>query len=1393
MIDSSVSDIPSLIADVEPNSEVLLLDGERDGITQITGFLKKFARISSLHIVSHGTSGNLLLGNTRLSFDTLDRYFEPLKSWANSLQDADLFLYGCEVAAGGMGQLFIQQLHQLTGANIAASTGIVGNTANGANWQLDARAGEVKTSIAFSQQIQNQYSGHFELDIEISLSDNTDVLIETEGTSYTLFFDISGPPPSDTGVAVILRSNIPGALGEFSILAGGVTGFFSAPVVVSATDILLRFDAEVGGELPPEGPFGATITLPTLNDFIPEGPEEIIWEILPVPDDLLIPDPDNPGELIPVPGTEGVTVNPAANTASVTIFDDPSQVPTNTDPIATGDSFSVNEDETLTVDAASGVLGNDSDIDGDTLSAALVSDVSNGTLTLNADGSFEYTPDADFNGSDSFTYAVSDGNGGTDTATVTLTVDPINDDPVAAGDSFSVDEDATLTVDAAADVLANDSDIDGDSLSAALVSDVSNGTLTLNADGSFEYTPDADFNGSDSFTYAVSDGNGGTDTATVTLTVDPVNDDPVAAGDSFSVDEDATLTVDAAAGVLANDSDIDGDSLSAALVSDVSNGTLTLNADGSFEYTPDADFNGSDSFTYAVSDGNGGTDTATVTLTVDPVNDDPVADDDGFGVAAGETLAVDAALGVLNGDVDVDGDTLSASLVSDVSNGSLTLNADGSFEYIPDAGFSGTDSFTYVANDGTTDSNIATATIAVAPPEVPVVSFEVVPDAVSEEGSLEERTITFQYTVDGFVPEDGLSVLVSLDNLGDFTSQGLEVGPSNFINLEFGDGFFPELNAFELILTDQLGSFDVVLEDDLIQEEDVTVDFFELLSDTDGLLGTPYAVNPDSNIGTISITDGVDFLDGPVVSFTADTTDLFETQEVTLTFDVEGDIPEGGLTVVIGSTTGEAALEFDPAILGVTPPGFAGPPVVTASNVLLTLLDPDASITLELAEDGIPEGTETVNLFLEDGELYEVDPANGSIDLSVSDVPLVSFEVVPDAVSEEGSLEERTITFQYTVDGFVPEDGLSVLVSLDNLGDFTSQGLEVGPSNFINLEFGDGFFPELNAFELILTDQIGSFDVVLEDDLIQEEDVTVDFFELLSDTDGLLDNPYNIDPDSNIGTISITDGVDFPDGPVVGFTVDRADVVEGEEITVSFNVEGEIPIGGLTVVVGSDTPAAALEFDPSILLDPGSVDGIIFPPSVTADSVLLTLTEATASISLIVADDGLVEGIEDITFSLLDGELYELDPDASEFTLSIADADVVGGTDGRDILSGTTDNDNIIGGDNRDILSGNGGNDRFTFTSFADRIDLITDFTTFDNAAEADLIDLGGLLDSIGFDGEDPFADGFVRVVDGLGSRDSIQVDLDGAEGPDVFRTYLQVVNDNANFDNLNNAANFVF
>ncbi|BAV04820.1 thrombospondin type 3 repeat family [Filimonas lacunae] len=366
----------------------------------------------------------------------------------------------------------------------------------------------------------------------------------------------------------------------------------------------------------------------------------------------------------------------------------------NDKPVAQSDAYTVNEDQVLTV-AARGVLLNDTDVDGDVLSASVVTAPAHGTLVLNTDGSFTYTPAANFNGTDQFRYRACDGGSPQlcDTATVSVTVNPVNDAPVAANDNYTTPEDQALSI-AAPGVLSNDTDVDGDALTAAIVTNAAKGTVTLQSNGSFLYTPNANYNGLDSFTYSVCDASNACATGKVYLIVSAVNDAPVVSNASYSATEDQVLTI-AAPGLVSNGSDVDGDALTAALVTQAQHGTVVVNADGSFTYTPNANYNGSDVFTYQLCDPSGACTQATASVTVSPVNDAPVAVADNYTATEDVTLNVSAANGVLSNDTDVDGDRLTASLLIQAAHGSVTMNADGSFSYTPAADYNGVDSFTY--------------------------------------------------------------------------------------------------------------------------------------------------------------------------------------------------------------------------------------------------------------------------------------------------------------------------------------------------------------------------------------------------------------------------------------------------------------------------------------------------------------------------------------------------------------------------------------------------------------------------------------------------------------------------------------------------------------------------
>lgn len=408
-------------------------------------------------------------------------------------------------------------------------------------------------------------------------------------------------------------------------------------------------------------------------------------------------------------------------------------VPIQDAPVAVPDFYSAIEDTPLNVAAADGVLKNDSDPDHDPITAVLASPPSHGSIDLHTDGSFQYNPNHDYAGTDTFTYYANDGNANSAETLVTITVSDVNDDPIAVDDEVTTDEDVAVNI----PILANDIDVD-DPLVLSMVTIVdlpTEGTLVVNTtSGKVIYTPDLNFFGHDSFTYKIKDVCGCfSNVATVSITVNPVNDAPVAVPDFATTPEDVPVLID----VLSNDTDVDSPLSGATLtlVSGPSHGTAVLQspAEG-FLYTPDPDYFGGDSFTYTVTDPGGAVSApGLVTITVTPVNDPPVAVDDAATTL--EDTAVD--IPVLDNDYDVDDPIVISSLAitANTTHGTIIVNTStGVVTYTPATGFEGDDNFKYTITDphGLV-SNEATVSITITHVNHPPVAVD---DALVHETSL---------------------------------------------------------------------------------------------------------------------------------------------------------------------------------------------------------------------------------------------------------------------------------------------------------------------------------------------------------------------------------------------------------------------------------------------------------------------------------------------------------------------------------------------------------------------------------------------------------------------------------------------------------------------------------
>lgn len=437
----------------------------------------------------------------------------------------------------------------------------------------------------------------------------------------------------------------------------------------------------------------------------------------------------------------------------------------NDPPIAKDDNATTQEDKPiLKID----VLANDTDIDKDKLTTAAVIQGKSGWVTINADSTVSYDPKVNFYGSDSFNYTVSDGRGGTDTATVHVKVKAVNDAPKAENSSVTTREDGPVSI-----TLAG-SDIDGDSLSYSVVKGPSHGKLSGTAP-KLKYTPKANFNGSDSFTFKVSDGTTGSATATVSITVTAVNDRPKANDDSVTILEDKpTAKID----VLANDTDVDDDSLKISTVTQGTNGSVSINADNTLSYAPKADFFGSDAFTYTICDDKGATDSAAVHVTVKAVNDAPKLTSKPVTkatVGALYSYDVDAS------DPDV-GDTLTYSLTVKPAGMSIDA-ATGLIEWTPsNAQVGANEVVVKVADNGSapaSDTQSFTVTVGMASTPAPTVP------AVTPELTVESSNVVDQEGKKILLVDDKNSVVQASND------RWVETGPGLYTSYNFSNISIP--------------------------------------------------------------------------------------------------------------------------------------------------------------------------------------------------------------------------------------------------------------------------------------------------------------------------------------------------------------------------------------------------------------------------------------------------------------------------------------------------------------------------------------------------------------------------------------------------------------------------
>ncbi|MGB3533715.1 MAG: tandem-95 repeat protein [Microcoleaceae cyanobacterium] len=654
-----------------------------------------------------------------------------------------------------------------------------------------------------------------------------------------------------------------------------------------------------------------------------------------------------------------------------------------------------------------------------------------GSLNFNPNGSFSYTPDAGFVGTDSFTYQASDQTDKSAVTTVSITVEenPGGNTPNARNDRYNTVADTPLTVSVDDGVLSNDTDADGDIVSATIASQPSNGSVEFNEDGSFTYTPETDFVGNDSFTYTATDSTGLSDNATVSITVGE-DDLPVVSietstdfsGEANALVEDqgSLLTVDFS---LSEPAPADG--LRVFVDSEVEQIVNRLDLPG-FASNPVAtnveansfvtDFNNSG---FALTIEPGAT-TASFTIPVfDNVEPSPFLPTT-FDGLVNATFSVTTSDQVSARDqVDIVG--IDEYLVSD-TDGSSTVTF--------------VDTESQLDIDGGGD---------------PVVSFSTTPDIISE---AEGTSLVLDFSVDGEIPEGGITVNLEGDTpeiLQQFiapdgdgavqtrvTAEGnvlyrfdtsFEADNDNFANIEGGildvfaleDGDPAEDNSdpaaagtgflsdFSFTITEPTASITLPVSDDLIAEPDQT--FTYTLVDGDG-----YEVDGETNSGTFTVTDGVPDGVGPTVGVTAEPTTLVEQDQtrIELTFTTEGDIPADGLVVTLEGDAVRAIAEFDVTAsnprdpedeIEIEGPIVEGGNIVgtdeTASSLIFRITEPTATLSVAVFEDIVPEGTETINFTLLNGEEYEVNADASGFTVTIEDGGIIGTDGADTIVGDD--------------------------------------------------------------------------------------------------------------------------------------------------------------------------------------------------------------------------------------------------------------------------------------------------------------------------------------------------------------------------------------------------------
>ncbi|QUJ77526.1 tandem-95 repeat protein [Sulfitobacter albidus] len=1156
------------------------------------------------------------------------------------------------------------------------------------------------------------------LTVTEATSDFGDVVINDDGTlSFT-------PNPDFFGEAVI----------NYTITDGN-GGFDDAVVTVTVNDVDDAL-APVANDDSDTTPEDTPVTIDVLgNDTDPNGDPLTVTEATSPNGDVVIND-DGTLTFTPAPDFNGpaeiaYTItdgNGGFDDAVVTVDVTPVQDP----PVAVDDSASTDEDTAVTIP----VLANDSDPDGDPLEVTEATSP-DGDVVINDDGTLTFTPAPDFTGDAVIDYTITDGNGGFDTAQVTVSVGEVSDAPVAVDDTAETDEDTPVTI----PVLANDSDPDGDPLTVTEATSP-DGTVTINDDGTLEFTPNPDFNGPTTISYTITDGNGGEDTATVDVTVNPVNDPPVAEDDVAETDEGTPVIIP----VLANDSDPEGDPLEVIAASSP-DGEVVINDDGTLTFTPDDDFTGEATINYTITDGNGGTDPAIVTVTVNDVNDPPVATDDTATTDEDTTVVIP----VLANDTDPDADPLTVTeATSDF--GDVVINDDGTLSFTPNPDFFGEAVINYTITDGNGgfDDAVVTVTVndvddALAPvanddsdttPEDTPVTIDVLGNDTDPNG--DPLTVTEATSPNG-------DVVINDDGTLTFTPAPDFNGPAEIAyTITDGNGGFDDA----VVTVDVTPVQDApVAEDDCVSTDldtAVTIPVLANDSDPDGdPLTVTAATSPDGDVvinddGTITFTPTPGFTGDAEIAYTID--------------DGQGGTDDAVAKVSVGEVSGAPVAEDD-----------------TAET------DEDTPVTIDvLANDSDPDGD----------PLTVVVATSPNGDVVINDDGTLTFTPDPDFNGE------AIITYDI-IDGNGGRDVGEVVVTVNPVNDGPAAEDDVADTNLntpvIIPVLANDSDPEGDPLTVIAASSPNG-DVVINDDGTVTFTPDPDFFGDATINYTIGDGNGGTDP--AIVTVTVRDGIvtGTDDGELIDENFDgdpEGDVVDGGD---GF-LPGEGPEDDIIEAGGGDDTINAGLGDDDVSGGDGNdlIDGGPGDDSLAGDDGDDTIGGGTGEDTLEggAGDDNLNGGDDNDSLDggdggdVLNGDAGDdtLDGGAGDDTLVGGEGDdsLVGGP-GEDTLDGGVGDDTLEGGDDDDLLIGNEGNDSLDGGAGDDTLEGGPGDDTATGGAGDDVVNGGEGDDSLdGGDGNDTVNGGpGDDTVNGNAGEDSLiggdgNDSLDGGDDADTL------------------------